>query len=245
MTQKLNQVLAVERQTKSRAHSEFTRLHKVTLKPGLFSGMTKTYKPLNEDGEQFPPESHIVQQNVPDTLKAAQRTLADLFDITATKDSANTAAKSDLLVEGDVILKDVPATTLLFLEKQLTDLHTFIQKLPVLDPGHLWKFDKQASLYKTGEQQTHKTKKVQKAIVMYDATEHHPAQTQLVHEDQIVGHWTRTGQSGAIPGVDKTGMLERIQKLQKAVKFSRESANQVEAPQKNISGKVFEYLFGK
>ncbi len=243
MTQKLNQVLAVERQTKSRAHSELTRLHKTSLKPALFNGMSKTYEPLDEDGEHFPPESQLVQQNVPDTLKATQKTLSALFDITATKDSANQAAKADLLVDGNLILKGIPATTLLFLEKQLTDLHTFVQKLPVLDPAHKWKFDEEASLYKTAEQLTSKSKKVHKPIVLAQATEHHPAQTQLVIEDQLVGHWTRTGLSGAIPGVEKTKILERIEKLQKAVKFSRESANQVEAPQQNISGKVFGYLF--
>jgi hypothetical protein len=207
--------------------------------------MTKTYKPLDEDGEHFPPESQIVQQSVPDTFKDVEKTLSSLFDITATKDGANQTAKANLSVDGNVILKDVPATTLLFLEKQLTDLHTFVQKVPVLDPAHKWDFDAQASLYKTAEQLTSKSKKVHKPIVLAQATEHHPAQTQLVLEDQLVGHWTRTGLSGAIPGVDKTQLLERIQKLQKAVKFARESANQVEAPQRNISNKVFGYLFGK
>jgi len=36
------------------------------------------------------------------------------------------------------LLADVPVTYLLFLEKQLTDLRTFVDKLPVLDPSVVW-----------------------------------------------------------------------------------------------------------
>jgi hypothetical protein len=35
--------------------------------------------------------------------------------------------------------------------------------------------------------------------VLYDATEHHPAQTQLISEDVIVGWWETVKHSGAIP----------------------------------------------
>jgi len=38
----------------------------------------------------------------------------------------------------------VPATYLLFLEKQLTDLHTLVSKLPVLDASETWVFDQAA-----------------------------------------------------------------------------------------------------
>jgi hypothetical protein len=243
MTQKLNQVLAIERQTKGKSHSEITRIHKATQKPQLFNGFNKTYQPLDEDGERFPPESHRVQMNVPTTLKQARNTLSELCDVTATKDMANRAASANVVVDGDTILEGVPATTLLFLEKQLTDLHTFIGKLPTLDPSEEWNFDEAAGLFKTPASQTTKTKKVAKPIVLYQATEHHPAQTQLVQEDQIVGHWTKVAQSGAIPAGQKATMLERIEKLQKAVKFAREEANQVEAPDTPISGEIFGYLF--
>lgn len=242
-TQKLNQVLAVERSAKGKAHSEITRLHKATLKPQLFHGFSKTYSPTSDDGEQFPPESNRVQLNVPATLKSVQRTLADLFDVTATKDAANRVAAADVVVDGVTILEGVPATTLLFLEKQLTDLHTFIGKLPTLDPAEEWFYDEAASLWKTPASQTTKTKKVQTPIVLYDATKDHPAQTQLIQEDQIVGHWTKVAQSGAIPGNEKTTMLERVEKLQRAVKYAREAANQTEAPETSIGNDVFSYLF--
>lgn len=245
MTQRLNQVLAVERSAKSKAHSDLTRLHKATLKPQLFSGFSKVYSPLDDDGEKFPAESQRVQINAKDTIKDVQRILSDLFDLTATKDRANQGAKADVVVDGDTILSDIPATTLLFLEKQLTDLNTFIQKLPTLDTSKEWAFDGQASLWKTPATQTTKSKKIHKPIVLHPATPEHPAQTQLVLEDQLVGNWTSIGHSGALPGPEKTQILERIGKLQRSVKAAREVANLQDAPQRDISGKVFEYLFGK
>lgn len=245
MTQKLNQVLAIERQTKGKTHSAITRIHQATQKAQLFNGFSKVYQPNDEDGEQFPPETQRVQMNVPDSLKQARRALSELFDVTATKDFANRGASADVVVDGETILEGVPATTLLFLEKQLTDVHTFVTKLPTLDPSEEWIFDEAAGLWKTPASQTTKTKKVQKPIVLYQATDHHPAQTQLVVEDVLVGNWTKVNQSGAIPGHQKTQMLERIEKLQKAVKYAREEANQAEAPQQAISEDVFSYLFGK
>jgi hypothetical protein len=243
MTQKLNHVLAVERATKSKAHSELTKLHHTTTRPVYFTGFSKTYKPLEEDGEEFPPESQRVQLDANDVLKQVRTTLSDLFDLTATKDSANQSAKADVVVDGDLVISDVPATTLLFLEKQLTDLRTFVDKLPTLDPSFEWNYDEAVSLWKTPEVKTTKTRKVAKPIVLYPATEQHPAQTQLTQEDQTVGHWVKVHQSGALPESKKKDIITKIEKLQKAVKYARETANLQEAPDKKISDAVFRFLF--
>jgi len=242
MTQRLNQVLAVEKQAKTKAHREITELHRATAKPQLFNGFSKTYKPLEEDGEHYPPESFRVQMDVQDALKKVQNILGEVFDVTATKDKANQAAKADLVVDGEVLAKDLPATTLLFIEKQLNDIHTFVDKLPTLDQAQEWSFDTIANLWKTQETKTTKTKKVAKPIVLYPATPEHPAQTQMTTEDQIVGHWVKIDHSSALPPTRKSELLERIERLQKATKYARESANRQDAPEQAISAKVFGYL---
>ncbi|WP_443732109.1 DUF7873 family protein [Streptantibioticus silvisoli] len=58
-----------------------------------------------------------------------------------TKERANRAARADVTVEGRTILADVPVTWLLFLEKRLTDLRTFVKKPPVLDAAGSWSPD--------------------------------------------------------------------------------------------------------
>ena len=240
---KLNQILAIEKGVKTRVYAELTDLHKATQKPALMNGFHKTYHPKDEEGETYPPEHQKVQHNHGDVIKRIATILTELFDITATKDWANCTAKADVVVDGKVLLSAVPATYLLFLEKQLSDLHTFFAKMTELNPAEDWSSDPSSGLYKTNPTQTQRTKKVQRPIVLYDATEHHPAQTQLINEDVVAGHWNTVKFSGAIPAPEKKAVLERIEKLANAVKFAREEANGLNVDQKQIAKEVFDYLF--
>ena len=104
----------------------------------MLAGISRTYQPKDEEGEQLPPESTRVQVQAEDVLRETAATLTRLFDVTATKDWANCTARADVKVDGRVLVADVPVSYLLFLEKQLTDLHTFVKKLPVLDAAESW-----------------------------------------------------------------------------------------------------------
>lgn len=240
---KLNQIIAIEKGTKGRVYGEITEMHKTSQKPALFNGFVKTYRRKDEDGEEYPAERQKVQCTVEESLTKAQVLLSELVDITATKDWANCSAAASIEVDGKVLVENVPVTNLLFLEKQLTDLHTFISKLPVLDESDEWRKDESSGLFKTDSIPTHRTKKVQRPIVLYDATKEHPAQTQLLTEDVTVGYWDTVKHSGAMQGVRRQQLLERVERLVKAVKFAREAANGAEAEKKHIAEPLFAYLF--
>lgn len=242
---KLHQILAIEKGVKNRVMRKFSDAYKTVQKPDLFNGLAKNYKPNDEDGDRFPPERKKVQQVASDLLKDISKSLTELLDVTSQKDYANCNAKADVTLEGqsEPILRDVPVTLLLFLEKQLKDLHTFVSKIPVLDPSEDWSYDSNANLFKTQAILTTKTKKVQKPIVLHPPTKEHPAQTQLITEDCIIGSWETIKHSGSLPGPQRAELLERLENLSKAVKFARESANGTEAPKKDIGRKVFDYLF--
>jgi hypothetical protein len=240
---KLNQILAIEKGIKTRVYAEFTELHNATQKPALMNGFTKTYQPRDEDGETYPAESQKVQYEHQDVLERVATGLTELFDITAIKDWANCSARADVVIDGRVLLAKVPATYLLFLEKQLSDLTTFVQKMAELDAASDWNTDPATSRLKTDPAATQRTKKVQRPIVLYDATEHHPAQTQLITEDVIVGQWVTIKYSGAIPAPRKKQLLTRIEKLANAVKFAREQANAAETEEQKVGRAVFDYLF--
>lgn len=239
---KLNQILAVEKGVKTRVYAEFTELHNATQKPALMNGFTKTYQPRDEDGETYPPESQKVQHEHQAVFERVATGLTELFDITATKDWANCTAKADVVIDGRVLVKDAPATYLLFLEKQLGDLITFVQKMAELDPASDWNIDPSTGLFKTEPTATQRTKKVQRAIVLYDATEHHPAQTQLITEDVVVGQWVTTKLSGALPAPRKKALLAKIEKLIHAVKYAREQANGLEVTDQKVGAAVLGYL---
>jgi len=240
---RLNQIIAVEKGVKSRSYAELTDAHQGLQKSTLLAGIARTYQPKDEDGEQYPPESTRVQLRAEDVLRSTAATLTRLFDVTATKDWANCAAKADVKVDGNTLLEGVPATYLLFLEKQLVDLHTFVSKLPALDASETWSFDQAADCWATEPVQTTKTKKIPRNHVKAEATEKHPAQVEVYYEDVVVGHWRTVKFSGALPAKRIKELLERVDKLQQAVKYAREEANNAEVTDQRIGEKVFDYLF--
>lgn len=242
---KLNQILAIEKQRKTQVHKEVTEIHRITQNVNFMTGHVKTYAPKDADGEMFPPENRKVQVLHQHALEALGKKVEEIIDLTATKDYTNCEAKANVVVDGEVFIEGAPVSFLLFMEKQLTDLFTLVGKMVELDPSLDWVLDENSGQYRSGSVTTHKTKKLQRPIVLYAATEHHPAQTQLITEDAVIGHWTTTSYSGAIPQPKKRALLQRIAKLHEAVKFAREEANGIEVTKKNgLGAKVIAFVMG-
>ena len=240
----LSQAVAAEKAVKAEASSVIGQLYAAFKEPSLFNGEVRKYRPLAEDGEKFPDEATRVQMRVEEAVQVVFGKLADLFDITLIKDLANGGAKADVMVDDTVLLKEVPAVYLLFLEKQLGELAEGISKAPVLSASEDWEWDANAKLHRTQPVDAARSKKVQRALTLYPATDKHPAQCQLVTEDVTIGYWAKTKLSGALPLPKKEALLARIQKLVRAVKLAREEANT--APIRPVdTSALFAYLTGK
>lgn len=243
MTAKLNQIIAIEKGVKSRTYSDLTSLNKMAQKPDLFTGFVKNYLKKDEEGEDFPAEKKRVQVFADELLRNASRTMTELMEVTARKDWTNCSAVADVVIDDKVIIPGAPVSYLLFLEKQLNDFCTLVDNLPTLDENEVWKKDLDSGLLKSEPVKTHRTKKVQKPIVLYPATEQHPAQTQLVTEDVLVGYWEQVKFSGAIPATKKKALLEKAVKLGKAIKEARETANMTEEVKSpDVGGAIFSFI---
>ena len=242
---KLNQIIALMSGKKAQAHKAITDAYQALQKGGLLEGISRTYRPRDEEGEQYPPEQKLVQLKAWDSIREVVGALTELFDIVATQDYANCQARADVVVGGTAVLKDVPVTHLLFLEKQLVDLHTFVEKLPTLDPAEAWDYNAEADCYGSEPYQTTKTKKVLKNHVKAEATKEHPAQVETYTEDVVVGYWTTVKFSGALPAREKNEMLERVRRLQEAVKSAREEANSAAVEVRKTGKPILDYVFGK
>lgn len=240
---KLNQIIAIQSGRKSQAKEALTQAYHQLQKVDLLNGIARTYKPKDETGEPQPPESKLVQVKVGEVVQRVSRELTELFDIVATQDFANCLAKADIKVNGKTLVANVPVTLLLFLEKQLVDLHTFVEKLPVLDPGERWVFDPTQDCYASLPFQTTRTKKIPKSHIKYEATKEHPAQVEMYFEDITIGTWTTVKFSGAIPAHEKNRLLERVRILSDAVKEAREEANGVEVEKKKLGEAVLGFIF--
>lgn len=241
---KLNQIIAVEKGIKSKSYQEVAEAQKTLQKSALFAGISRTYRPKDEEGEQLPPESKKVEVKAEDVLRQMRDIVTKLLDVTATKDWTNCRARADVVVDGQVLLSQVPVTYLLFLEKQLLELQAFIKKLPVLDASETWNFDPTADCWATEPSQTLKTFKMPRNHVKAEATEHHPAQVEVYYEDVTIGYWRTVKFSGALPARRVNELLARLEKLQQAVKFAREEANNTEAEEQRLGDRIFQYLLG-
>lgn len=243
---KLNQILAIERNVKNKREDEFTRVHQELSKTELLFGLARTYQASTDGDETFPAENKVVQVKAADALKRLKVGLAELFDVTAQKDNTNCIARANVVVDGAVLLKDVPATHLLYIEKKLIDLITFIKSLPTLPQDEQWTVNATNGLWQTQPAETIKTKKIETVeVVPGTLTKEHPAQIVKHVKDVSVGKWTTTKYSGALTVDAVSSLLERAEKLQKAVKFAREEANQTPVVAGVESGSaVMGYIFG-
>ena len=80
---KLNQVIAIEKGTKSRTFQELTDTHQSLQKPAQLSGISRTYRPKDEEGEQLPPESMRVQEKAEDVIRKTVTSLTKLFNVSS------------------------------------------------------------------------------------------------------------------------------------------------------------------
>lgn len=242
MGRKLNQVIAAEAQARAATSGKIGQLAALSGRSELYNGLTKTYTPLNEsDPDSLPPDEKKAQMLVSEQLRLAREAWADLFDLTFVKDSGNCNAKADVKIDGKTVLSDVPVTYLLWLEKQMGQILLFCRALPQLDEAHDWT-EGANGLYRSNKVKTHRTKKVQRPIVMYDATPEHPAQTQLITEDIVVGHYETQYVSGAMPFPRLRALVTRIERALRAVKEAREEANTQEVVNRTAEP-LLDYLF--
>jgi hypothetical protein len=116
----------------------------------------------------------------------------------------------------------------------------------VTDVSGPYPLDANSGLHKTAPVQTHRTRKTIRPIVLYPATERHPAQTQLVTEDVLAGYWNTIKQSGALPKPRKQELAERVETLLQAVKQAREAANDIdEVKASAVANTIFSYLLAE
>lgn len=239
---KLHEILAIRKDVASNANRVFTAAYHNVQKTALLAGIARTYQPLDDEGEQFPPESNKVQLTAQQLITEVSAALTRMFDVTLTQDVGNTKARADIVIDGSTLAVDVPVSYLLFLEKQLVDLRTFITKLPVLDPAENWAFDGTANVFKNESVKTAKSKKIPRNHVKAPATEKHPAQVEIYFEDKVVGYWTTTKYSGALPQAQINRMLARVNQLSEAVKQARERANSVVVTDQHLGKRLLDFV---
>jgi len=177
-------------------------------------------------------------------LKYFAEEASRLYDVIASKDATNQTAKADVILpDGTVLITGVSATTLLSLESKLQEARSVIEATPTLPSGIIWNFDANEGLFRAAEDKvTFATKRTMKPVVLYDATDKHPAQVKEVQEDVPVAKITVSTSSGMLTSVRKSELLGKIDVLLRAVKAARQRANSTEVVDQKIGRTIFDYI---
>jgi hypothetical protein len=245
MKNKLHALLAVESDLKQRADNVLKEAGKIfSDKPGHFLSQHRTYEPLEEDGLKYADEKQEMVTTVDDKLEYLSKNVAKAIDISFQKEITNTLAKSDFVVDGVTIAKDVPSTAFLSIEGNLKRLRDTYLKIPTLPPGKVWAKDDGAGkgVFACDPEESFKTEKRLDAKILYNATKEHPAQIEKFNRDVNVGRWTRQIRSSMWTSSQKAETLDRIETLIRGAKRGRQRANDIEVKKGNVGKEIFKYI---
>jgi hypothetical protein len=249
----LYELLAVEQE--KRSHAERARgqaLESFRSNQAHFTGIRRTFKPFAVDeakgeipGERLEAETNLVK-TVGEELDKLRALVVDAFDVSFQIDEANTRARADLVVNGKVLAEQVPATYLLQLEKRLREVRIVFKDIPTFDPVRRWEADPSADkahVFRADPVITVRKQRTRKYNVMYEATEEHPAQVDVVEVDEPVGEIRAYDWTGMISPGRKAALLQHLDDLIEAVKTARARANCVEVdPAQKIADRLFAHI---
>lgn len=245
---KLHELLAAEGTAKTQADKcRGDLLATFEKKRHLFGETRVTFVPNTEGATAVTEQQSDLQSTVRSELGWITDIWSKSLDAAYQVAESNMSARADVVLDnGTILLTQVPATALLELEKRAGEMHALIMAIPTLDPAKGFVLDGERGkwIYRAREVHKTRTKKIQKPVVLYEATKEHPAQVQLVSEDVPVGTIHEQEWSGLITPAEKADMLNRAEELRRAFKTARARANEATASTAKVGDALLKYVFG-
>jgi len=245
---KLHELLAVESDLESVSKKTTEEAIKTfKSKTQHFLAMHRVCEMFDEESrDQAPPDEFLsMVTTVHDKLDYVGGKIGKYYDAVLQKELTNQTTKADLVIDGKVIEKDLPATFLLGLETKLKKIRELYESIPTLAPGVEWVPDENqgSDVFKMKHpEEKYKTAKTFQHKVLYDATKEHPAQIERWEETVNVGKFTKDVWSGMISSADKAILLGRLDKLLQAVKKARQKANNIKVIKRDIGRTLLDYI---
>jgi hypothetical protein len=244
---KLHELLAVEK-TRTAAFAALSAETAAKLaKIDFFQGHVKTLKMLEDSEankvlEAQSSESRILPTTVKETLTYLMGFWAQAEDVQFQKNVTNRNAVADLMFRGEVLASEVPVDELMGLTSRLEALRNLFKTIPTLPAAIVVsnadsQTGRQGSWIGTAES-TVKTEKAMVPVVLYEATEKHPAQVKEVTKDIVVGKFEMTKFYGMATSQQKADVLTILDDLIAETKMARQRANSVEASTDVIGNKI-------
>lgn len=215
----------------------------------LFQGRRKSYTALIEDEASvpYPDEEEEVAERVSHQIGELSDLWIQLVDAITQQEMTNASDETVAYIEIDgvkIIQDTLPATVLLNLEQRLQDFRKLVSAIPVNNPKIRWEFNDDLELWVSTPQRTFKYEKESVPVVLYQATPEHPAQTEMVSKQVLVGEYEQVQYSGLLSWEIKRLWLSRLDTLIVATKKARQRANNAEVVKINIGATIMNYVFG-
>lgn len=245
---KLHEILAVEsalegiyKQILDETRKTFGKNHQ------LFDGALKMLTMFSdEDAHSNGEVSRLNRETtVFEKLDYTKESIIKYYDAVYQKDLANRIAKSDIVVEGQTLAYDVPATFLLAMEKRLKGFRSVLADMPTLPKGTEWELapEEGEGVWKIKHpREAFKTAKTKKWISIAKSTKDHKEQIQVWDDVRNAGKFTETFTSGKVTSGRKSKYLAKIDKLINAIRVARTKANDVEVPNERIGQVLVDYI---
>jgi hypothetical protein len=213
-----------------------------------FRRTIKTFHSLTENEPPKVEDQQDIQTTVGEEIKWIRPKLTQQVDVNYQIDCGNKEAKADLVTEnGETLLRDLPTTTLLWLEKRVAEWKDLIAAIPTLDPAKGFQPDaaQGPDIFMAREVTKPRTRKGKKLYIKYEATDKHPAQTELIDEDIPVGTTTDQEWSSLITPAKKAELLDQAEILSRAVSRARAKANEhaIEVKEMKIGDTLLDFVF--
>lgn len=248
---KLHELLAVEGDLESNVIRDIDNATLTfTRKIENFRKYERHYKPMVENEPEQPVEYVPMVNTVDEILTEMMTSWSKYINVNIQKEYTNQIAKADLIVDGILLAKDVPATALLSLENKLKKLKNVFSVIPTLHSNE-WDVDGDLScdrytIYKMKhDEQKNRTVKSFAHKVLVPPTDKHPAQIEKWEENIVVGKYIKYTWSSELPSYNKNNYLSKIDKLMKEIKMARQRANEAEIIKTNIGNEIMKFIFEK
>lgn len=247
MAKKLFEVLVVEGQLKGQAEKLRGEIRTTfEKKRHLFEEKRVTFQSSDEGAIAVVEQQSDIQSTVRKELDWLATMWAKAIDTSYAVAEGNTMARSDVVLDsGTILLKGVPATALLELEKRAAELQDVLIAVPTLDPAKGFKpdSDKGHHISRARDVQKARTKKIEDFVVIVPATKEHPAQVAKVNKDITVGTIQEQEWSALLTPVEKADLITRAEEVRRAVKAALHRANaQAQVDVVPVGQKLFDYV---
>ncbi len=242
---KQHELLAVEKNIKNESLRRFKEgINTFQKKSNHFRGHIKRFDSIDPDVLMEVIEDVPIVSTVDEKLSFIFEAAIDAADIIIQKEATNQLAKASIVIDGEVIAKDIPATTLLGLESSLLEWKKCLHTIPTLDPAVPWKHDDVKGCYvSTMGAKTVKEKSTEWQIVA-PATKEHKSQVKEIVKSTETGTLSGEAHSSMYTVAKKSEILDRLDNLLNAVKQARSRANDTEVVDINIGHNLTKFIFG-